>query len=793
MDNKYTSQSSWILTGLSQADRGKYSICDEEYPLFLDLFHHHCFEQGKTSSLLERHQPVAPILIDLDFKYASLTPSRTITPTHYREFCDRYAAAFFRFFEHEEIQFFVCQKPDAEIEIGKGSKDGLHIVCPYIVTVPEIQYALRGYMLDTSAVQETFHATGYTNADRDVFDHSVIRSNNWFLYGASKEKKQPYKLVAVYTATADSCDENDVSEWSSHDLVHLLSIRNKEETPLTLNEDNITEWNALLERWKGKEPTKQARTTALSTTSNPHRIEHISVADTNPGDCVSLTGSKLTGVCDDDRLRPILLQIPAARWDNYEDWLKIGIAIFNEGGSVELWDEMSRNSDKYEEGVCKQKWSSFQKRTDKKITIRTLKTWVADHIPLDSQYEKTKQEFEQKVFRVLDPPGYMVQVRGKWISYTRYQLIDMHSGIFLDAEKKHRFIDWWLRDDNIRTYDALDYYIDTKLCPTSIFNTFTGFAAQHITDEPSTDITPILHHIDILCNHDKESAEFVLDFFASILQYPTILNHICLVLMGDHGCGKDIFLTWFGIQIIGKSNYYKTSRPDKDLFDTFNTSRMNVVLYHIEEANNKTITDSNMEQFKNYITDSYASINRKNKNTTIESLVPNINHFVVSTNLYNPFTIHKTQRRHYAVEASSEKCKHPTYFKELHQHMNNTKIIKGFYNFLMERNIEQRNWMNPPKTSAMERWYTLCMPLLEPFVEYFRDGPIDKYRKDGPQSPGYIQSSKLYNEYILWCNLEVDGEIICQEPVSSKVFGNEMKKIHGVSSSHTKLGNFFTI
>lgn len=388
MSNTYTSGANYTIAGMSQKDRGKYFISDEEYPTFLELFHHHCFEQNKKSSLLERHQSVAPILLDLDFKYESELPCRTITPSHYREFCQRFAAAFFRFFDHEELQFFVCQKPDAERNPSKGddkrSKDGLHIVCPYLVTVPEIQFALRGYMLDTSGIHDVFYDTGYTNTDIDVYDYAVIRQNGWFLYGASKENKESYKLVATYTATADTFVDNDSSEWSSKELVQLLSIRNKEETTLVSNAQHTAEWEGLLKRWSGKEPTIQAPTPTRVrsvTTTNPHCIEHISVADTNPTDGVSMTGSKFTGLCDDDRLRPILLQIPSERWDNYMDWITIGMALFNEGCSVELWDEMSRNSDKYEEGACRIKWSSFQKRTDKKATVHTLKKWITPVIP----------------------------------------------------------------------------------------------------------------------------------------------------------------------------------------------------------------------------------------------------------------------------------------------------------------------------------------------------------------------------------------------------------------------------
>jgi hypothetical protein len=294
----------------------------------------------------------------------------------------------------------------------------------------------------------------------------------------------------------------------------------------------------------------------------------------------------------------------------------------------------------------------------------------------------------------------------------------------------------------------------------------------------------------VLCNYDTEAYEFVLDFFAFILKYPHLKNNICLIFLGDHGCGKDTFLTWFGTKIIGHKNYYKTARPDKDLFSDFNSSRKNVVFYHIEEINPASMNENNLEQFKNYLSDNFASVQMKNKDT---ELVPNYNHFVGSSNKEVPFHIDQGQRRIVAVSASSKYCKNDGYFRDLLVHMEDNAIIKTFYHFLMERNVDTRNWLNPPLTAAMKNWYSLCEPMLQPFIEYFRDGPIDKYKQPGQIGPVSVQSSKLYKEYIQWCNSMVDGEVICDDPLSSITFGVEMHKIRGITSNHTKKGTFYTL
>lgn len=48
--------------------------------------------------------------------------------------------------------------------------------------------------------------------------------------------------------------------------------------------------------------------------------------------------------------------------DDYDQWLTVGMALKHEGYGWEVWDEWSRSSPKYQEGVCERKWRSFNER-----------------------------------------------------------------------------------------------------------------------------------------------------------------------------------------------------------------------------------------------------------------------------------------------------------------------------------------------------------------------------------------------------------------------------------------------
>lgn len=58
--------------------------------------------------------------------------------------------------------------------------------------------------------------------------------------------------------------------------------------------------------------------------------------------------------------------------DDYEEWYKVGMSLKHEGYSLDVWDSWSRASLKYKDGVCEEKWRSFQESTAHPVTARTI-------------------------------------------------------------------------------------------------------------------------------------------------------------------------------------------------------------------------------------------------------------------------------------------------------------------------------------------------------------------------------------------------------------------------------------
>lgn len=59
--------------------------------------------------------------------------------------------------------------------------------------------------------------------------------------------------------------------------------------------------------------------------------------------------------------------------DDYDDWLKVGMALKHEGCSLQDWEEWSSSSGKYQAGVCAEKWKSFREQnTGAPVTAGTI-------------------------------------------------------------------------------------------------------------------------------------------------------------------------------------------------------------------------------------------------------------------------------------------------------------------------------------------------------------------------------------------------------------------------------------
>lgn len=83
-----------------------------------------------------------------------------------------------------------------------------------------------------------------------------------------------------------------------------------------------------------------------------------------------------------ETLRKYLQLVKIEKMDNYEDWLSIGMCLYNcnnSSDSLSLWLDWSKGSVSYNEAECIRKWNGFEKRTT--MAIGYLKYHAKLHSP----------------------------------------------------------------------------------------------------------------------------------------------------------------------------------------------------------------------------------------------------------------------------------------------------------------------------------------------------------------------------------------------------------------------------
>ena len=378
---------------------GQYKIPSEEYPAFLELLHDHVFVKGQACSLVEQHKTQSPILIDLDLKYAAgVRLTRRFGEAQMKEFVAAYADAFARFMEppDEPLQFFVSVKPGPEKDDKNAvHKDGIHIVCPTVSTKPDIQYAIRGYMIEKGVVERIFGPTGNIESDEKCFDKCVIQHSNWFLYGACKPDKAWYKVEYVYSVTIPTdyaeitptdLHTESLDQWTPLDLINLLSLQHGHDEPTALVPRSAEgEWAQLMQRWGKGDSWAKVRTPAPPVTTAAADPPTLNLND----NMIQLSGMS---VRNDPNVKEILLAYtlveqclnPEKRVKDYHNWVRMGLLLHNMADnetSYKAWVSLSRKVAGFAnepESTYKNKWislpsdSSALQRGVKPLTIATI-------------------------------------------------------------------------------------------------------------------------------------------------------------------------------------------------------------------------------------------------------------------------------------------------------------------------------------------------------------------------------------------------------------------------------------
>lgn len=101
-----------------------------------------------------------------------------------------------------------------------------------------------------------------------------------------------------------------------------------------------------------------------------------------------------------DDIGGVLNYIPC---DDYNTWVKVGMALKHEGYPCSLWDDWSRGSNKYKAGNCEKKWTTFNEATADIVTGGTIIKWATDNGYRPPVYNETLDLHNLVLKPIIDP------------------------------------------------------------------------------------------------------------------------------------------------------------------------------------------------------------------------------------------------------------------------------------------------------------------------------------------------------------------------------------------------------
>ena len=446
--------------------------------------------------------------------------------------------------------------------------------------------------------------------------------------------------------------------------------------------------------------------------------------------------------------------------------LKIGVLIFD-GCQVEISSKITND--------LLQKASDYiQNKTGYKLDIiikpmnEGLKLNYSSEDEIDyNNYENIKLEFEKTHALVISPPIFLHIIDNNIQLLTQQQLLILYRSkkFFINdngINKELNFINKWLNDDTKKKYNKIDFIPYGLPNNENIYNVFNGFIIENLFKEniiASTDMSIILNHISILCNHDEVTIKYLINWIAQIFQQPSKKTGTYILFKSIEGAGKNIFIEFIGNKLLGNNLYTNTSSPQTKLFNKHANIRVNKLLVGIDEVKGLHAYD---DEFKDMITNHKMQIEPKGINAY------EINcfcRFILTTNNDNPLKVSNSERRSVCIECSNEKANNNEYFIELVKWMDKKENQLGFYNFLINRDITQVNWIKDrPTTNFYNELKIRSTPPIESFLIY-------QYENRLKCNENFL-CNEFIEKYRIWASNN-------RKPVdlSSTLLGLEFKKL----------------
>ncbi len=467
------------------------------------------------------------------------------------------------------------------------------------------------------------------------------------------------------------------------------------------------------------------------------------IQEGEPIECAKCTKEELIKHIDNTKI--------IKRMDNYDDWLKLGMICYNnfdgDDDGFEVWNKYS----KQHSGYCGMmelmtKYNSFNNDRERIVSYKRLLQWNVEDFPCKNEYEQHYKmgnliEFMNERHAYYEPAceyftfdnnGFMRQKENAFKT-------SMLNKNFMIDDKEINPYKIWITNQERRDIRELVFDPSNNI-KNGQFNLWDGLDYANTGDCDISKVQHVLDHIyNIWADGNESTYNYIIGWFAKMIQTPYDKNGICLVLKSIPGVGKTTIIDLFN-KIIGKKCSISLSNLKMILGD-FNGDAEGKILVNFNETG--MWYDKKMAgAFKEFITDEYITINEKNmKSYTIR----NYANCIITTNEDHIVGVSAKDRRFNVIQ-----CSDKLYDDDYYDKLRDTDI-QELANYFYNVDINNYNPRKYERSELFKEQQELSFNSVQMFVKDMIEGEVYSEWYDEDATIEWSDKEELYSRYTQNC------------------------------------------
>jgi putative DNA primase/helicase len=285
--------------------------------------------------------------------------------------------------------------------------------------------------------------------------------------------------------------------------------------------------------------------------------------------------------------------------------------------------------------------------------------------------------------------------------------------------------------------DGIGFYPDVNRAPPTHFNIYIPSSVKPKEGDCSTYLN---HILEVICANDAKVFNYVMQFFAHIIQRPQEKPSVAIVLKSVEGTGKGTMMKPL-LQIVGSHGIQING--DRHITGQFNGAVANKLLVFADEVNLTSSKDA--DKVKAFISEDTVLLEKKG----LEAIaIPNYARLVLASNNSQVISAGLRERRYLVLEPSSHKAQDKTYFAPLYFWIKEGGASKLMH-YLQQLDICD---FDPFKAPVTEGLIDQKLQSLPPHYQFLKEYLTEPSLFPTLRNVGTIKISDFIDKYIYWCD-----------------------------------------